>query len=85
MFEICGTPVERSDAWWLVDELRTIGRADDVIAAATIESGLWHSDEVDLSPSQREAVLDLLVSCPVSLDGLRGTLLRDHRDRSRAP
>jgi hypothetical protein len=85
VFEICGVGVRRSDAWSVVEDLRAVGRADDVFAAAEIEWGLRNNlAGIDLLWPQREALLDLLVHCPESLVGLRGKLLRDHRNRSGA-
>lgn len=85
MFEITGESVRCSDAWWLVDQLRIVGRADEATAAAAIENALTNeSPGVPLTDGQRDAVLAALGDSPPGLLGLRGVLLRDHQERDSA-
>lgn len=85
MAVICGIDVGPSDAWWIVDQLRLIGRADDATAAAAIERGLIGLAEgIELDDQQCEAVLVVLVDCPRGLSDLRLKLLRDHHHRRRS-
>lgn len=75
MFQIHDQPVTRSDAWWLVDQLRIVGRADDAIAAAAIEHALNdESRAVTLTERQWAAVLGALHDPPPGLVRLRGAL-----------
>jgi hypothetical protein len=80
MFELHDEPVTHSNAWWLVDQLRVIGRADEATAAAAIEHAL--TDEapgVTLTDRQCDAVLAALRNPPPGLFGLRAVLARDRR------
>jgi hypothetical protein len=40
MLRLYGVPVAPDDALWLIDQLRQVGRADDLTAAAMIEKGV---------------------------------------------
>ena len=81
--EIAGIPVSDSDAWWIVDELLTIGRADDVTAAFAIESGVWSGEPIDgFTLGQQEAILLALTYANARLDPLREVLARGHYDRA---
>ena len=83
MFEIHDQQVTRSAAWWLVDQLRIIGRADEVTAAAAIEHALTEDDPgVLLSERERDAVLAVLDDPPQSLLRLRIALAKDRRKRA---
>lgn len=83
MFEIHDESVSRSAAWWLVDQLRIVGRADEVTAAAAIEHALTDDDPgVLLSERERDAVLAALADPPQSLIRLRIALTRDQRKRA---
>lgn len=80
MFVLYGEPVGRSDAWYLVDQLRIVGRADGITAAAVIEHALM--DEaigVELTPKQWNAVLSVLDDPPKRLMRLRDALARGQR------
>jgi hypothetical protein len=82
VLELCGVSISNSDAWWIVDQLRTVGRADDAVSAFAIERALL--DEklgIDLTPTSRQRVFAALVDCPDSLKRLRTTLARDYRER----
>jgi hypothetical protein len=80
---IAGVIVSDSDALWLVDELRMVGRADDVTAAWAIEAGIASGEAVEeLTPAQELAVLLVLAYAPsVSLSILRRKLASDCLDR----
>lgn len=80
---IAGVIVADSDAVWLVDELRMVGRADDVTAAWAIEEGVGNGEAVeDLTPAQELAVLLVLAYAPSdSLKILRRKLTADCLDR----
>ena len=81
--QIVGIRVTDSDAWWIVDELRTIGRADDATAAFVIERGLARNEPIDcLTADQEQAVMLALTYAPVSLEPLRRKLARNHYDRT---
>jgi hypothetical protein len=80
MFQLDDEPVTCSNAWWLVDQLRVVGRADEATAAAAIESALKHnSPGVTLTGRQRDAVLAALDNPPPGLLRLRRVLARDRR------
>jgi len=80
MFLLHDARVARSDAWWLVDRLRSVGRADGTIAAAVIERALTdRAQGITLTAAECDAVLDVLYDAPEGLVELRGALLRDHR------
>lgn len=82
VLQLCDESISHSDAWWIVDKLRTIGRADDTISASAIERALLDDEfALDLRPDGRQAVLMVLADCPPSLRRLRTTLARDLRDR----
>jgi hypothetical protein len=83
MVSIVGIPVGKSDALWLVDELRMSGRADDVTAAYVLEDGIASGQEIDdLSPGQELAVLLVLPnSSAASLNLLRRKLTYEVLDR----
>ncbi len=81
--EIAGIPVNDSDAWWIVDELLTIGRADDVTAAWAIEVGVTAGEPIDwLTLDQKEAIVLALTYAPARLDPLRLKLARDNGDHT---
>jgi hypothetical protein len=81
--QIAGIHVTDGDAWWLIDELRTIGRADDATAAFAIEIGVTADEPIDwLTPVQMKAVISALAYGPASLEPLRKKLARDHYDRT---
>jgi hypothetical protein len=82
VFEIQGEPVRCRDAWWLVDQLRIVGRADEATAAAAIENAITQDlPGVMLTGGQQEAVLAVLGNPPDGLVGLCVVLLRDHGSR----
>jgi hypothetical protein len=84
VLELCGVQISRSDAWWIVDQLRTIGRADDAVCALGIEQALLDDlESVDLAPSRRQSVLGVLTNCPRTLTTLRVALIRDDRGEGR--
>ncbi len=77
-----GEPVTRSDAWYLVGQLRIVGRADEATAAVAIEHALM--DEavgVKLTPEQWNAVLSVLEDPPNGLVRLRDALARGQQHR----
>ena len=79
MLKIHDESVRRSDAFWLVDQLRIVGRADDATAAAAIERALMdEAPAVPLAERERDAVLACLEDPPEGLLELRRTLLRDN-------
>lgn len=83
MFAIHDQQVTRSAAWWLVDRLRVVGRADEATAAAALEHALTEDDPgVLLSEPERDAVLAVLDDPPQSLLRLRIALARDRRHRA---
>ena len=83
MVEIAAIEVTNSDAWWIVDQLRTSGRADDTTAASAIEYGITHDEAIDsLTPEQELALLFVLAGGPNRLESLRDNLARDHYDRT---
>jgi hypothetical protein len=82
LFLLYGEPVTLSDAWYLVDQLRIVGRADEATAAAAIERALV--DEavgVRLTRRQWNAVLSVLDDPPAGLVRLRGALARGQQHR----
>ncbi len=83
MAQIAGIRVTDSDAWWIVDQLRTVGRADDATAAFALERGIIDDEPVDwLTPNQQQAIMLVLSKAPESLVPLRRKLARDHLRRS---
>ncbi len=79
---LCGIDVADDDLKTLVDLLLRVGRADDLLAASTIELALEQgADAVDLTEASRTAVLGVLDDPGERLAPLRGQLLRRHRDR----
>ena len=75
--------MSKSDAWWIVDRLRTVGRADDATAAFALELGITADEPIDwLTPAQQDAVMLSLANAPSSLKPLRRTLARNHRNRA---
>jgi hypothetical protein len=75
--------VSRADAMWIIESLRSTGRADDVTAAHAIERAMKQLAPVDdLTPAECNAVLTCLEDPPSSLAQLHGTLARRHADRS---
>lgn len=78
MTQIEGVSVNDRDAWWLIDRLRSIGRAEDATAAFTIESALTtDTDVVWLTPAEKQAVMRALAQHPVTLIELRNELRRN--------
>lgn len=82
MVEIAAIEVANSDAWWIANQLRTSGRADDITAATAIEHGITHGQPTDLTPAQELAVLFVLSSAPNRLESLRDKLARNYYDRT---
>lgn len=82
MVEIAAVEVTNSEAWWIVDQLRTSGRADDITAACAIEHGISHDEPIDLTPGQELALMFLLASAPNRLESLRDKLARDYYHRT---
>ena len=83
MIQIAGIQVGETDVWWIVDRLLTIGRADDVTAAFAIETGVVAGQPIDeLTPGQREAILQAIAYANARLDPLRRALERSHFDRT---
>jgi hypothetical protein len=77
-----GVSVTDRDAWWLVDRLRAVGRADDTTAAYAIEAAISSGDNVDwLTPAEKDSIMLCLGQHPVTLIKLRTHLARDHRNR----
>jgi hypothetical protein len=82
MLHVCGAPVSSDDAGWIVARLGADAHADAVTAAHIIETSIDRElSAVALTPAHRDAVLRHLEACPDGLVELRGTLLRDNRDR----
>lgn len=81
MVNIGGVHVTESDAYWIIDRLRAVGRADDATAAHAIEVGIDFEQPVGLDDVQQVAVMMSLAGAPESLMPLRRTLARNHRDR----
>ena len=80
MFLLHDALVPRTDAWWLVDRLRVVGRADEAIAAAVLERALTdRALGVTLTEAECDAVLDALSreTPRAGLVELRGALLRE--------
>ena len=83
MAHIAGVSVTDSDAWWIVDRLFAIGRADDVTTALTLELGIQAGADVNwLTPAQEAAVMLVLDNPPDGLLELRHKLARDHHDQT---
>jgi len=78
---IRGVHVTESDAYWVIDRLRAVGRADDATAAHAIEIGIDYDQQVELDDVQQVAVMMSLAGAPEGLMPLRRTLARNHRDR----
>ena len=82
MLLLYGAPVSSEDAGWIVSRLYADAHADAVAAAHIIETGVDRElDAVSLKPPHRDAILRHLEDCPEGLAELRGTLLRENRDR----
>ena len=83
MVEIQGVPVSWRDACWLIDHLRSVGRADDVTSAWAIEQAMLNDDHIvrGLEAGESDALLVGLLDAPAGLEGLRGKLARDRRNR----
>ena len=82
MFLLHDALVTRANAWWVVDRLRVVGRADEAIAAAVIERALTdRAQGVTLTAPECNAVLEALIDAPSGLFELRDTLSRHHRDQ----
>ena len=80
MARIAGVTISSTEAEWLIEALRQIGRADDVTAAHAIERALANLAPVDdLTTAERLAVLGVLVD-PPNLGELRAKLARDARN-----
>ena len=80
MFLLHDALVPRTDAWWLVDRLRVVGRADETIAASVLERALTdRALGVTLTEAECDAVLDALCrdTPRAGLVELRGALLRE--------
>ena len=79
MARIAGVSISSTEAKWLIEALRQIGRADDVTAAHAIERAVANLAPVDdLTRAERRAVLGVLVD-PPNLGELRAKLARDPR------
>lgn len=83
LIDIQGVWVSGRSAWWLIDHLRSVGRADDVTAASAIEHAFLNDDHVvrRLEAGEADAVLVGLLDATDGLVGLRGKLARDRRNR----
>jgi hypothetical protein len=63
-----GENVTRSDAWWLVDQLRTVKGDDGVAAASAIDHALVaEAPGVTLTQGQLQALLAVLDDPPPGL------------------
>ena len=70
-----GHLVSTADARWLIEQLRVVGRADDVTAAHAIERAIRRLASIDdLTVRERDAILFALVDPPAGLVTLRGQL-----------
>jgi hypothetical protein len=77
---IAGIDVSDPDAYWVVDELLTVGEADAAAAAFAIDRALANGKPVGpLSAAQRQAMADALFYAPVTLEPLRRELARSDR------
>jgi hypothetical protein len=82
MLHVNGAPVSPDDAEWIVTRLYADAHADAVRAAHVIETCIDRELYfVALTPAHGDAILRHLEDCPEGLAELRGTLLRDNRDR----
>ncbi len=82
MGEIEGVEISNSDGRWIVARLREVGRADDAIAASSIEYGLDFNYAIDwLTPAEKDAVIMVLATSPPSLWQLHDSLTADQFDR----
>jgi hypothetical protein len=82
MLHLYGAPVFPDDAGWIVARLYADAHADAVAAAYIIEAALGRGHyPVALTSAHRDAILRHLEDCPEGLAELRGTLLRDNRER----
>jgi hypothetical protein len=82
MLHLDGAPVFPEDAEWIVARLYADAHADAVAAAYIIKGVLGQGHyPVALTSAHRDAVLRHLEDCPEGLAELRGTLLRDNRER----
>ena len=80
MFLLHDALVARTDAWWLVDRLRVVGRAYEAIAAAVLERALTdRAQGGTLTEAECDAVLDALCrdTPRPGLVELRGVLMRE--------
>ena len=82
MLHLYGAPVCSDDAGWIVARLHGDAHADALAAAQIIETGIDRElYAFALTPAHRDAILRHLEDCPEGLAELRGTLLRDNRNR----
>jgi uncharacterized metal-binding protein len=73
-----GIYVTEASGRWLVDRLRSVGRADDVITACAIEAAVDADDDLTgLDDAERGAIVTALDGCPTHALAQLREALRD--------